>query len=800
MRRCENGGEKMSKKKTGMIGLLSLLLMLFFVVTVHAEIIDIPWPTDVEHTYKGGFSLYSGHNGMDINASSGTILYAPFDGKATFYQRYRPVGDTDVYVSYGNYVEIVSTDERCPGYKIVICHMSRFSGASFKVNAVNAADYYKDTSGTMAVASWNSSTDKIVKCGTKDVYMGDIVGYSGSTGRSTGPHLHVTLYKGSSLLDPYSYFDDTISAYDYARSVKIESEIPTLYIDETNTFLWSVKEGIDKSTVRWKAEPSGIIEINNKGDVKGKAEGEVTVRAYVLRKDGKEIMSPDSRTITVKKPTIKLNYEKATVYGNETLQLKATVEGPQKEVAWKASSTLYSTVDKNGLVKMGSMETTRTVTTTITATANGVSATCKITREPGIIKFSNTSYTLNAGVVKTIKPTTKGVEKVKYTSNNTKVATVDSSTGKVTVIKEGTAKITAAGSGRSASYTIKAKPVVKLNKSSLKMNMDSGQKLTVTVKGSSARKKWTSSNPNVASVTSTGTIKPKKAGTTTIKVSVNGVHGTVSATCKVTVVAPKITLNKNSLDLVKNKTVTLTATVKNTKKTVKWKSNNSKIVSLTRNGNKVVIKGKKVGSATITAYIGDVKATCKIKVEESNWKGLYYNFLKKAESSFNYKEGKYTHTAKAKSFYLLHLNDDSIPELILSQETVNFGAPENFWVYTVKNNKVVYAGSVFFKGASNVYYNKKYKAISNGWWTNGIGGAGEALWIVKNGKLKQYKYAYEYYYNGRWVYETGNTGSAAKKVSKGAAQAFSKKYFNSKDKISGTRLQNNESVRKKKFK
>lgn len=790
----------MSRKKTGTIGILSMLLLLFMVIVVQAETIKIPWPTDVTHTYKGGFALYSGHNGMDINASSGTVLYAPFDGTATFYQRYRPVNGTNVYVSYGNYVEITSTDERCPGYKVIICHMSSFSGASFKVNAVNATGYYSDHSGAMSVASWNSATDKIANCGTKEVYMGDIVGYSGSTGRSTGPHLHITLYKGSTLVDPYSYFDDTISAYDYARSVMIKSEIPTLYIDETNTFLWYVKEGIDKSTVRWKAEPSGIVEINNNGDVKGKAEGVATVRAYVVRKDGKEIPSPESRTITVKKPTIKLNYTTATIYGNETLQLKATVEGPKKDVVWKVNSTLYSRVDNNGLVKMGSMETTKAVATTVTATANGVSATCKVTRKPALLKFIQDNWMLNAGVSKTIKVSARGTSKVKYASNNTKVATVDSSTGKVTIKKEGTAKITATGGGGLASYTIKAKPTVKVNATSLKLNMDTSKKLKVTVKGSSARKKWSSSNAKIASVSSNGKIKAKAPGTATITVTVKGVHGNVSASCKVTVVGPTITLNKTSLKLGKDEKAALIATVKNSKKNVKWKTSNSKVVSISKKKNTVTLKAKKAGTATITAYIGNAKASCKVTVQEVDWKSLYYNFLKKAETSYSYKSGKYNVTSKAGSFYLIHLNSDKIPELAVSWDSVGYGGPESFNVFTVKNEKVVFCGSVSQKGRYNLVYNRKYKAISNGWWTNGVGGSGEALWIVKNGKLVEYKYAYCYMDKGGYSYKTGNTSASAKKVSRSASNSFCKKYFNSKNQVAGTRLRNIESVRLKQFK
>lgn len=72
-------------KRTVNVFCVFLICMLFLgCTTAFAD--KIPWPTDVTNTYKGGFSLYAGHNGMDINAKSSSVLYAPFDGTAVFRQ------------------------------------------------------------------------------------------------------------------------------------------------------------------------------------------------------------------------------------------------------------------------------------------------------------------------------------------------------------------------------------------------------------------------------------------------------------------------------------------------------------------------------------------------------------------------------------------------------------------------------------------------------------------------------------------------------------------------------------------
>ena len=47
-----------------------------------------------------------------------------------------------------------------------------------------------------------------VKVGAR-VKRGDIIGYVGSTGKSTGPHVHYEVWKNRKTLDPYQYIGPT---------------------------------------------------------------------------------------------------------------------------------------------------------------------------------------------------------------------------------------------------------------------------------------------------------------------------------------------------------------------------------------------------------------------------------------------------------------------------------------------------------------------------------------------------------------------------------------------------------------
>lgn len=92
------------------------------------------------------------HNGMDIGAPVGTKIYAPLSGKV------RMTGNTDTVpgcYSWGKWVLI----DHANGLSSMFAHLSQISV----------------TPG-------------------QQIQTGDIVGYVGNTGYSTGPHLHYTLY------------------------------------------------------------------------------------------------------------------------------------------------------------------------------------------------------------------------------------------------------------------------------------------------------------------------------------------------------------------------------------------------------------------------------------------------------------------------------------------------------------------------------------------------------------------------------------------------------------------------------
>lgn len=144
----------------------------------------------------------------------------------------------------------------------------------------------------------------------------------------------------------------------------------------------------------------------------------------------------------------------------------------------------------------------------------------------------------------------------------------------------------------------------------------------VSVKPSkSANKKvtFTSRNKKVATVTSKGVVKAKKAGTAKIVVtSKKNKKKKTTVTVKVVNNAvKKVKLNKKNASLNVGGSVSLKATVsanKGASKRIYWKSSKTSVATVSQKG---VVKAKAAGTATITALAADgsnKKATCKINV------------------------------------------------------------------------------------------------------------------------------------------------------------------------------------------
>ena len=302
------------------------------------------------------------------------------------------------------------------------------------------------------------------------------------------------------------------------------------------------------------------------------------------------------------------------------------------EVTWSSSDPAVA------MVQNGTVMALREGNATITATADGVSATCMVAVVAVDVQVSSISLDKDAleleigemdTITATIEPAAAAGTPIEWTSSNTNVAQVTTS-GTVVAIAEGMASITASAGGKFASCPVtvtshvEPEPIavteVAVEPTTLALTEGESAILVATVLPEDATDKrvtWTSDDETVATVDATGTVTAVAVGTATITVTT--VDGGLTATCAVTVEAQiipvsSITVLPETLSLVEGEECTLTATVlpeDATYQTVTWSSSDDAVATVSEEG---VVTAVAAGTATITASCGGQTATCELTV------------------------------------------------------------------------------------------------------------------------------------------------------------------------------------------
>ncbi len=224
---------------------------------------------------------------------------------------------------------------------------------------------------------------------------------------------------------------------------------------------------------------------------------------------------------------------------------------------------------------------------------------------------------------------------VTYSSTNPTVASVDAS-GNVTFLAGGKATIITKivsqtvdkkGRVKTKITTVKKTVTVQQPVSSISLNLGNTtiartQKVKLMTgispaTASNKKVKWTSSNPKVASVSSSGVVTGKSGGTAVITCrAADGSGASASCTVNVTpIYTTGVKMNKTALTVKLGKTASLKATVapKNTDfKTVTWASSNPAVATVDAKGK---VRAVASGTAVITATTnGGQVASCTVTV------------------------------------------------------------------------------------------------------------------------------------------------------------------------------------------
>ncbi len=226
------------------------------------------------------------------------------------------------------------------------------------------------------------------------------------------------------------------------------------------------EDATDKA-IRWESSDAAVASVSD-GIVTAVKEGTATITASAANGIKAECQvtvteeqkAPDDSENTQKEIKITLSKKTITLGAKESATLTAAVTpaGIKQAVKWTSNKTSVATV------KNGKITAKKKGTATITATAAGKTAACKVTVKaaPTKLTLNKKNITLKKGKtfqikVKKMNPKNTLCTKFKYTSKKSKIAKV-SSKGKITAVKKGSATITVTcGNNIKAKATIKVK-------------------------------------------------------------------------------------------------------------------------------------------------------------------------------------------------------------------------------------------------------------------------------------------------------------------------------------------------------
>ncbi len=434
---------------------------------------------------------------------------------------------------------------------------------------------------------------------------------------------------------------------------------PAHAIDKT--IVWAIDDAAVASLGQAELASDGTSTVA----VQGLKVGTATVTARSL--DNDSVVATCTVTVPeVKVDSLALNRTTLKLYRNSpdgkaddfppsgTLTLTVSPADTTNDVVWTNSndgvvalgSAQYQTSNN---VKTGAVTLTAVDggTSVITATADGQAVQCTVT-----VAVLAANITLNkseldlvkgtsAALIPTVLPENVDNRAVTWTSSNEAVATVDASGMVTAVATSGTATITATakdGSGVQASCTVTAKPVpvsgIVISPASIALEKGDAASLTASVMPASATNRsvtWASADSSIAAVDESGNVTAVNGGTTTITATT--ADGSYTADCEVTVTVALtgLALNYSTLTIRRAEnsanTGTLIATVApadTTAGSILWFSSDPNTVSVqsssaidkTTGEASVTLEGKKAGSATVTAWLGNLSRACTVTVEQ----------------------------------------------------------------------------------------------------------------------------------------------------------------------------------------
>jgi uncharacterized protein YjdB len=417
------------------------------------------------------------------------------------------------------------------------------------------------------------------------------------------------------------------------ESVTLEPTEANIEVGQTQQFTATVTdvEGgqVDASIVEWSSSQEDVASVDDSGLVEALKEGTTTITA-----SAEGVSATATVTVTASVADVEVTPNPAQVGLGETTQLTATLtdangnELTGRDVDWSSDDESIATVNSNGIVSAVSEGDVD-----ITATSEGESGTAlvQVTRPVASVTVSPDPITLDVAETEQLSATARDAngdeiqlspDQFTWRSADSGIATV-TGTGEVEGVGEGTTEITAEVDGQSGSSQVTVnRPVVsiEISPSSTSVEVNTTVQLTATLLDANddvitgRPVNWSSSDPNVATVDSSGVVTGVQEGDVVITARAEGVNATANVSVGAPVATVDISPDGGAIDV--GQTLQLDATIQDAggndlSRSVTWTSSAPGVVSVNQTG---LATGQSQGTADITAESEGVSDTVSVTV------------------------------------------------------------------------------------------------------------------------------------------------------------------------------------------
>ena len=327
----------------------------------------------------------------------------------------------------------------------------------------------------------------------------------------------------------------TIVVKEYVSSIELSETDKFMNVGATGTLIATV--GTDTATnknIIWSSSNNDICYVDQQGNISADSVGNAVITATAA--DGSGVSA--SCIIRVVDPVTRIDIEPDTVrlLVGDSAKVTAVItpdDATVKDVTWTSSNEAIATVDESG--EIFALSTGKCKVTATSKDGNNITGTCWVYVTPVInissLRINSKEIYMLTGRARQLSVIVRPVnntDSYEWYSTDTGIVQVDQN-GVITTVGPGTADVFVISNNSSveASCTVHSLAMSRSN-----ITLEQYDRYTLDVIGATDSITWRSSNPRVCTVSSSGEVIGRRAGTATVTAVVN--NKTLSCVVRVT--------------------------------------------------------------------------------------------------------------------------------------------------------------------------------------------------------------------------------------------------------------------------